>query len=354
MSDSAPVEGDLPFEIFRGETHSDSEPAVIPAAPPWRTFGGGRGKRLGTTFVASEDVKSVVNAALHLRRPILITGDPGTGKSSVAYAVQKELGLGEVIKWPINSRSTLGDGQYQYDAISRLQDTQRLKQGDFDPTQDANPRNIGDYITLGPLGTAMITSKVGRPSVLLIDEIDKSDIDLPNDLLNVFEDGYFDIPELLRLPDGSRKEVPVFLKTEIDGSRRRTIPDGTVICDEFPFIVITSNGERELPAAFNRRCLRLDIKLPEDNADAVDSEFRRFLMQVVQSHLDEFESELQDVEGFVKLFRDLRSKEGRVLAIDQLLQAVYIMRRGVAPEGEAFSALRGQLEDLLFRDLKGN
>lgn len=125
----------------------------------------------------------MVNAALYLRRPLLVTGNPGTGKTSLAYSVAYELDLGEVLYWPITTRTTLKDGLYNYDAVGRLQDAK------LNPDDSLN--RIGKYITLGPLGTALLPSE--RPRVLLIDEIDKSDVDLPNDLLHVFENGEYTI-----------------------------------------------------------------------------------------------------------------------------------------------------------------
>ncbi|MFM6859063.1 MAG: MoxR family ATPase, partial [Dolichospermum sp.] len=115
----------------------------------------------------------------------------GTGKTSLAYAVAYELGLGEVLHWPITTRTTLKDGLYSYDAIGRLQDAK-------DKDKD-NLAEIGKYINLGSLGTALLPSE--KPRVLLIDEIDKSDIDLPNDLLHIFEEGEFEIPVLRRIDD---------------------------------------------------------------------------------------------------------------------------------------------------------
>src|SRR5262249_15364466 len=139
----------------------------------------------------------MINAALYLRRPLLVTGSPGAGKSTLAHSVAAELGLGRVLRWPIVSRTRLVDGLYHYDAIARLQDVQvaaHSRAGGVDPTTD-----IGSYVRLGPLGTALLPSDT--PRVLLIDELDKSDIDLPNDLLNVLEEGEFSIPELERIAD---------------------------------------------------------------------------------------------------------------------------------------------------------
>ena len=175
----------------------------------------------------------MVNAALYLRRPLLVTGKPGTGKSTLAYSIAAELMLGPVLHWPITSRSRLDDGLYRYDAIGRLQESTLTGERVLD---------VGRYLTLGALGTALLPQR--RPRVLLIDELDKSDIDLPNDLLNVFEEGRFEIPELVRLPADQRVVDSVMTA---DGTDRVTVQDGVVRCDEFPIVVITSNGEREFP-----------------------------------------------------------------------------------------------------------
>ncbi|PSB65246.1 AAA family ATPase, partial [filamentous cyanobacterium CCP1] len=192
------------WKIFRGD-HRDPHDGIdrLPKAPSWRPFGTdispgvSRRKRRGETFQVRPEEVEMVNAALYLRRPLLITGKPGTGKSSLAYAVARELNLGEVLYWPITTRTTLKDGLYSYDAIGRLQE---VKQSEAKGEQVDDPQKIANYITLGPLGTALLPSS--RPRILIIDEIDKSDIDLPNDLLTIFEEGRFEIPELARLePD---------------------------------------------------------------------------------------------------------------------------------------------------------
>jgi MoxR-like ATPase len=132
-----------------------------------------------------------------LRRPLLVTGPPGSGKSSLAYAVARELRLGPVLRWNITSRATLHDGLYQYDPLSRLYAAGRAAAREV-PPDDELPTDGGlqDHLRLGPLGTALLP--YGRPRALLIDEIDKCDLDLPNDLLNILEEGQYEIPELVR------------------------------------------------------------------------------------------------------------------------------------------------------------
>ncbi|MGH3974567.1 MAG: AAA family ATPase, partial [Pseudonocardiaceae bacterium] len=213
---------------------------ILPPPPPWRNFNGGplperdvppeddgeSERRLGSEFhLCERDVDphevDMVNAALYLRRPLLVTGRPGTGKSSLAFRIARELRLGRVLRWPITSHTTLKLGQYGYDAIGRAvaagtrQTVARwgreVSGRAVDSATIADPVDqeppIGEFVRLGPLGTAFLPSRL--PRVLLIDELDKSEADLPNDLLSIFEDGEFAIPELERIRDRS-PEVSVF------------------------------------------------------------------------------------------------------------------------------------------------
>ena len=272
--------------IYRGAGAPHDGIEHLPPPPPWRDFDGGplvappaaldpsSERRLGVQHREAshhrpgETERELVNAALYLRRPLLVTGAPGSGKSTLAHSVAYELGLGRVLGWPVVSRSTLRDGLYDYDAIGRLQDLQIARAdpaaadgataADADATDEPGG-GIGRYIRLGPLGTALLPA--ARPRVLLVDELDKSDIDLPNDLLNVLEEGEFRIPELERLA-GSAPEVEVLS----DDGARVTVRDGRVRCHAFPFIVLTSNGERDFPAPLLRRCIHLAHPGPRQGA----------------------------------------------------------------------------------------
>src|SRR5947209_2045018 len=184
MAEWGQEESEATWRVFTG----DGKPKPnrpLPAAPPWRTFptvSPDRGGRY--VYQAYPKLVNAINLAISLRRPLLLTGQAGVGKSSVAEAIAHELVLGEVLRWNVTSRSTLEEGLYRYDALGRLRHQQRT-----------NTDALEDFLRLGPLGTALILS---RQRVLLIDELDKSDIDLPGDLLNVLERGEFEIPELAR------------------------------------------------------------------------------------------------------------------------------------------------------------
>ncbi|MEC4815121.1 MAG: MoxR family ATPase [Scytonema sp. PMC 1069.18] len=324
------------WKIFQGNRSPHDEIAKLPPPPSWRQFSSDDNQESrGAHFQARPEEIELVNAALYLRRPLLVTGNPGTGKTSLAYAVAYELKLGEVLCWPITTRTTLKDGLYYYDAIGRLQDAQQQVKDNKDKHQDKENQDslkeIGKYIQLGPLGTALLPSN--NPRVLLIDEIDKSDIDLPNDLLHVFEEGKFEIPELVRISEKLQTvEVRTAYKDETETTYQDikvSINQGRVHCKNFPFVILTSNGERDFPPAFLRRCLRLNMKEP----DEVELE------KIVAARLGK--SEAEQAKDLIKQF--VKKREKGDLATDQLLNAIYLMTRKYAPVGQEKEKLVEQL-----------
>lgn len=336
------------FEIFTGnprERHSETAKLTQPP-PPWRDFRSNSRHR-GQTYLPSPEEVRIVNAALRLRRPVLVTGAPGCGKSSLAYAIAEELELGPVLKWPINSRSTLAEGLYHYDAIARLRDA-NLANHNSDAKQDVG--DISRYLRLQWLGTAL-TSR--SPRVLLLDEIDKADIDLPNDLLHVLEEGTFNIPELQRLSTNEQSNFAV--RTCEPGGQTVNVKDGTAAVGEFPIIILTSNGERELPLAFHRRCLRINIQEPDEErlTEIVNSHLRELLRDKKTGKNKRAESKeatadsSPTMQSLVKEFIDARQKGG-VVATDQLLNYIYLVLCGESlPPKEEREALR----EMLFRRL---
>jgi MoxR-like ATPase len=314
MSDSL---SDPSWRFTGGKPHAGIE--QLPEPPSWRSFNDPN-KTHGETYrvrrradgVIPDEVE-LVNAALLLRRPLLITGQPGTGKSSLAYAVATELGMGTVLHWPITTRSALQDGLYDYDAIGRLQDANLPQHKEVAPA-------LGNYLRLGPLGTALLPQQHSRvPRVLLVDELDKSDVDLPNDLLHVFEQGEYEIRELSRLGADHPEVVKTWDGTEV------TITGGKVRCNVFPLVIFTSNGERDFPPAFLRRCLRMKMLPP--NSQELQEIIRAHFAQHLHDHPDD--DLLTKVEPLINAF--LQRREQADLSTDQLLNAVYLVTQQVDP-----------------------
>jgi MoxR-like ATPase len=323
------------WKIFKGDRTQHDEIKRLPDPPSWRSFVApdGKKKARGEKYKAGKEEIELVNAALYLRRPLMVTGKPGIGKTSLAYAVAYELGLGEVLYWPITTRTTLKDGLYNYDAIGRAQDTgiSRSEAPSIPEEEKKQLEKIKKYLQLGPLGTAFLPSEC--PRILLIDEIDKSDIDLPNDLLHLFEEGRFEIPELVRISETLDR---LAIRTAHRESDEHTeIVEGKVKCTSFPLIILTSNGERDFPPAFLRRCLRLIMQEPS----------KEDLAEIVTMHLGT-EPKVQEeakklIDDFVKL-RSLAFAKGD-LATDQLLNAIYLLSRDRVPVGDERKALLGHL-----------
>lgn len=208
-------------------------------------------------YVATEDLKVAVNAAATLRRPLLIKGEPGTGKTVLANEVAEAFGM-ELIEWHIKSTTKAQQGLYEYDAVSRLRDSQ---------LGDEKVKDIKNYIKKGKLWEAFERDKT---PVLLIDEIDKADIEFPNDLLLELD----------------RMEFHVYETGETIKAKNR------------PIVIITSNNEKELPDAFLRRCFFHFIKFPEPET----------MKQIISVHFPDIQQAL--VKEALSIFFDLREVPG--------------------------------------------
>jgi MoxR-like ATPase len=245
-----------------------------------------------------------------------------------------QLGLGNVLRWGVTSRSTLKDALYHYDALARLQDASLHDKGVLGASLD-----FGDYVTLGPLGTALLPTGVAAyfPRVLLIDEIDKSDADLPSDLLHILEEGAFTIPEVARLPQ-SHKGATIEVNTAEPSYGKVAIPsNGLVRCDDFPLIFMTSNGDRDFPPAFLRRCLQLAIPRPS----------REKLEMIIKIHFGLDPKQDAAVGELLSCFDTQRNEQQALLAIDQLLNAIYLARSAANVSPLEHAAIK----DAVFRSL---
>ena len=211
-------------------------------------------------YVSTEDLTLAVNAAITLERPLLIKGEPGTGKTMLAVQVAKALGL-PLLEWHIKSTTKAQQGLYEYDAVSRLRDSQ---------LGDPRVQDIHNYIVKGMLWQAFSRD---TPSVLLIDEVDKADIEFPNDLLRELD----------------RMEFYVYETRELVKARQR------------PIVFITSNNEKELPDAFLRRCFFHYIRFPDaDTMRAIiEVHFPGIKQRLVGEALKLF-YEVRDVPGLKK------------------------------------------------------
>ena len=209
------------------------------------------------TYVATEDLRVAVNAAIALERPLLVKGEPGTGKTVLAEEVARGLGL-PLLQWHVKSTTKAQQGLYEYDAVSRLRDSQ---------LGDERVRDVRNYIKKGKLWEAF--AHEGK-CVLLIDEIDKADIEFPNDLLQELD----------------RMEFYVYETGE------------TITAKDRPIVIITSNNEKELPDAFLRRCFFHYIRFPDDETMA----------EIVEVHFPGVKKRL--VSDALKVFYDMRKVPG--------------------------------------------
>jgi len=346
--------------IYQGTVQPHDKIDKLPEPPPWRLDAD---ETRGTKFQLSKDdederqIIEMVNAALYLRRPLLITGMPGVGKTSLAYAVAHELNLGKVQRWSITTNSKLKDGLYSYDAIARLQDTSLMQEFNLGKVQrwsittnskkqgrlyrygtKTTPPDISKYLRLGPLGTAFAAQQ--RPRVLLIDEIDKSDIDLPNDLLHIFEEGKFEIPELARLPKEEHAISPCDDGEAIPIKRGKVC----VVRKAFPLVIMTSNEEREFPPAFLRRCLQLKMRLPDDKNKLAEK-----FNQIITAHLSPDSKDKTQVNELINEFINKRESENGNIATDQLLNAVFLILGDSVHQDKEI--LRDELRDALWKPL---
>jgi MoxR-like ATPase len=200
----------------------------------------------GTDFyVAPPATADVVNLAIDLGRPLLVEGEPGCGKTQLAYSIAHELGLGEVVKISVKSNSRAQDLLYRLNALARLQDAQRANVD--------KARHVYPYISLGPLG-GVIHKRQRR--VVLIDEVDKADIDFPNDLLDVLDTFTFQVDDLPPEEEQLALAQPGGFGRTVQGDRRQP-----------PVVVITSNREKRLPEPFLRRCLYVRVSFPRTEAE---------------------------------------------------------------------------------------
>ncbi|MBX7493060.1 MoxR family ATPase [Qipengyuania sp. 1NDW9] len=213
-----------------------------------------------SSYIATDDLKVAVNAAVTLRRPLLVKGEPGTGKTVLAHEIAKAIDA-PLIEWNVKSTTKAQQGLYEYDAVARLRDGQ---------LGDERVHDISNYIKKGKLWEAFTSEQL---PVLLIDEIDKADIEFPNDLLQELDRMSFDVYET---------------HERIEAKER-------------PIVVITSNNEKELPDAFLRRCFFHYIKFPDRDTmrDIIEVHFPDIQKNLVTKAMEIF-YELRDVPGLKK------------------------------------------------------
>jgi MoxR-like ATPase len=243
-------------------------------------------------YFADDKLRMAVNLAVALGRPLLVHGEPGIGKTRLATAVAEELTEGRILEWRIKSSERVRDGLYHYDPIRRLIDTQLAPTSPEHRLQAQNPYH---YVRFSYLGKAIIDPK---PVVLLIDEIDKADMDFPNDLLRELDDLWFEVTEV---PLGTGEiDLKAFTKRQRGMSEAEILKSATLspeAAEDFaiisgqgkprPIIIITSNDEKPLPPAFLRRCIVHRIEFPDLNHkdSNIRRENRQRLLAIIQANM---------------------------------------------------------------------
>jgi MoxR-like ATPase len=234
------------------------------------------------TYIATDDLMMAVNAALTLERPLLVKGEPGTGKTMLAIEIARALGR-PLFEWHIKSTTKAQHGLYEYDAVSRLRDSQ---------LGDAKVHDIRNYIMQGMLWSAFVSN---APAVLLIDEVDKADIEFPNDLLRELD----------------RMEFYVYETRELVKARHR------------PLVLITSNNEKELPDAFLRRCFFHYIRFPD----------RETMERIVHVHHPDIKKQLlrEALEAFFQI-REVPGLKKKPSTSELLDWLKLLMAEDISPE----------------------
>ena len=234
-------------------------------------------------YIATEELKVAVNAAIALQKPLLIKGEPGTGKTMLAFEVAKALDK-KIYTWHIKSTTIAQQGLYDYDAVARLRDSQ---------LGDEKVKDIANYINKGRLWEAF---QADEQVVLLIDEIDKADIEFPNDLLLELDKMEFYVYELQK----------------------------TIQAKQRPIVIITSNNEKELPDAFLRRCFFHYIRFPEKDT----------MQEIISVHFPKIEQNL--VDEAMRLFYNIREVRGlkKKPSTSELLDWIHLLKLGGADTTE--------------------
>ncbi|MGC1308133.1 MAG: MoxR family ATPase [Phormidesmis sp.] len=253
-------------------------------------------------YLPNEDLIEAVNLAIQLGRPLLLKGEPGCGKTRLAYDVAFELGL-PFEPWYIKSTSRARDGLYTYDTIGRLRDAQLASGSMLEPKDLDRIKDPATYVEWGAIGRAF---QKEQPTVILIDEIDKADIDFPNDLLLELDESRFVVEETGKTITAKRK----------------------------PIVLITSNDEKALPSAFLRRCLFHYVEFPSDErlSDIVQRFFPEASPRLIQKAIARFSALRQEMN---------KDKANKKVSTSELIDWFNILRRH--PEDEVLAKLEGKL-----------